>query len=99
MRILVVGAYGLIGSGVVQRLERDGHKVIGLGRDLGAGQRVLPNISWRSSDLRSLTEANAWRPFLQDIDVVVNCSGALQDGPDDNLEVVHHHAVLALALA
>ncbi len=31
--------------------------------------------------------------------VVVNCSGALQDGPEDDLEATHHHAVSALATA
>ncbi|MEY8117687.1 SDR family oxidoreductase [Falsihalocynthiibacter sp. BN13B15] len=99
VNVLVVGAYGLIGCGIAQRLERDGHKIIGLGRDIAAGERVLPTIRWLSGDLRSLTEAHAWQPFLRDIDVVVNCSGALQDGPKDDLEAVHHHAVSALAKA
>lgn len=99
MTILVVGAYGLIGCGIAQRLERDGHTIIGLGRDTDTGKRVLPTINWLSADLRSLTEVTAWQPFLKDVDAVVNCSGALQDGPEDDLEVVHHYAVAALAQA
>ena len=99
MTVLIVGAYGLIGSGVAQRLERDGHSIIGLGRDLSTGKRVLPGIKWLSVDLRSLTVAAAWTPLLQDVDAVVNCSGALQNGPEDDLEVVHHHAIAALAEA
>ncbi|MCF2904904.1 SDR family oxidoreductase [Octadecabacter sp. CECT 8868] len=99
MTILVVGAYGLIGSGVAQRLTPDGHTVIGLGRDLSTGKRVLPDIDWRISDLRSLTHTDAWQPFLDGIDAVVNCSGALQDGPEDDLETLHHYAVSALAQA
>lgn len=97
MTVLIVGAYGLIGCGVAQRLQRDDHTIIGLGRDVETGRRVLPTISWLSADLRSLTKPGAWQPFLQGIDAVVNCSGALQDGPEDDLEVVHHHAVVALA--
>jgi uncharacterized protein YbjT (DUF2867 family) len=99
MTVLIVGAYGLIGCGVAQRLERDGHTIIGLGRDIDTGKRVLPTINWLSADLRSLTKVSTWQPFLKDVDVVVNCSGALQDGPEDDLEVVHHYAVAALAQA
>ena len=46
-----------------------------------------------------MTDDAAWAPFLSDVDVVVNCSGALQDGPADDLEAVHHHAIAALARA
>lgn len=99
MTVLIVGAYGLIGCGVAQRLERDGHTIIGLGRDINTGKRVLPTLNWLSADLRSLTEAGDWQPFLKGVDAVVNCSGALQDGPEDDLEVVHHNAVAALAQA
>ncbi|MCK0118909.1 SDR family oxidoreductase [Loktanella sp. F6476L] len=52
-----------------------------------------------SADLRALTEVSAWRPLLKNVDAVVNCSGALQNGPHDDLEVVHHHAVAAMAQA
>ncbi|MEP3636483.1 MAG: SDR family oxidoreductase [Paracoccaceae bacterium] len=97
--VLILGAYGLIGSGIAQRLARDGHNIIGFGRDITTGHRVLPNIEWVTGDLQSLTDDAAWAPFLSDIDVVVNCSGALQDGPADDLEAVHHHAIAALARA
>ena len=99
MTVLIVGAYGFIGCGVAQRLIRDGHTVVGLGRDIETGKRVLPAINWRTADLRALTEASAWQPLLKNMDAVVNCSGALQDGPADDLEVIHHHAVTALVEA
>ncbi|MEO9822532.1 MAG: SDR family oxidoreductase [Paracoccaceae bacterium] len=95
--VLILGAYGLIGSGIAQRLTRDGHKVTGFGRDIATGRRVLPTLDWVSGDLRSLTDKAVWGPLLTNIDVVVNCSGALQDGPTDDLETVHHHAIAALA--
>ncbi|MBU2994362.1 SDR family oxidoreductase [Octadecabacter sp. 1_MG-2023] len=97
LTVLIIGAYGLIGCGVAQRLLQDGHTIIGLGRDTATGKRVLPDIDWRISDLRSLTDADAWQPFLDGIDAVVNCSGALQDGPEDDLETLQHLAVSALA--
>lgn len=95
--ILVIGAYGLIGSGIAQRLEKDGHIVIGLGRDIITGKQVLPSIKWRCADLRSLTQPESWLPFIEAVDAVVNCSGALQDGYNDDLELIHNHAIAALA--
>ncbi len=99
MNVLVLGAYGLIGSGVARFLRDQGHHVTGFGRDITTGRRLLPDLTWHSGDLRDLTEATAWHPFLDGVDAVVNCSGALQDGPTDDLEAVHHHAVAALASA
>jgi len=99
MTVLVIGAYGLIGSGIAARLARDGHRLVGLGRDTDTGKRVTPTIDWLSADLRTLTKVDTWQPFLNGIDAVVNCSGALQDGPQDDLEAVHNHAVAALAQA
>lgn len=96
-RVLVVGAYGLIGSGIVRALVARGHQVTGLGRSAATGKRVLPDIDWLVRDVSRLTRAGDWTDCLAGISVVVNCSGALQDGPDDDLEAIHHHAVAALA--
>ena len=79
MTVLIVGAYGLIGSDVARRLARDGHTIIGMGRDVDTGNRVLPTINWLSADLRSMTDVGAWQSYLKGVDAVVNCSGALQD--------------------
>ncbi|MPZ59093.1 MAG: NAD-dependent epimerase/dehydratase family protein [Rhizobiales bacterium] len=35
MRVMVLGAYGMIGSAVLARLHRDGHAVVGVGRSPG----------------------------------------------------------------
>ena len=42
MRVLVTGAYGLIGSAVLARLARDGHDLIGAGRSVAAARRAFP---------------------------------------------------------
>ncbi len=97
--VLVIGAYGLIGSGVARRLVADGHRVTGLGRDIGTARRVLPDVSWIVRDMSALRHADDWAPILAGQAVVVNCSGALQDGPSDDLEAIHNHSVAALAAA
>ncbi len=98
-KVLVIGAYGLIGQAIANRLIAEGHQVVGLGRNLKVAKRVLPNIPWLHHDLKDLVEAASWQEFLGEFSTVVNCSGALQDGPNDTLEVLHHNVVLELAQA
>ena len=98
-RVLVLGAYGLIGYGITRRLLAAGYRVTGLGRNAATAGRVLPELDWVLNDIRTLTAAADWAPILRGISAVVNCAGALQDGPGDDLEAVHHHAIAALATA
>lgn len=96
-RVLVLGAYGLIGAEVVRDLLARGHNVTGLGRDRATALRAFPDLAWHIKDLRDLTTPSAWQPLLQDVDAVVNCAGALQDGGADDLNAVHHDMLLALS--
>jgi uncharacterized protein YbjT (DUF2867 family) len=96
MRVLVVGAYGLIGGYVAARLLRDGHEVIGCGRDVAVAARRMPRLRWVRIDLAA-ANADAWRTELAGVEAVVNCAGALQDGPRDSLKAVHLDGVLTLA--
>jgi uncharacterized protein YbjT (DUF2867 family) len=98
MRVLVTGAYGLIGSAILARLARDGHQVVGAGRDVAKGRR-LPAAQWAAADFNTLTSAEAWRPLLENIDAVVNCVGVLQGGLRDDSHRVHVEATTALFAA
>jgi uncharacterized protein YbjT (DUF2867 family) len=98
-KILIIGAYGLIGYGITHHLMEDGHVVVGLGRNKNTAMRVLPDIRWIVQDVTTLKDPVAWDPILKDISVVINCSGALQDGPKDDLEILHNHSISALAAA
>ncbi|RJF88832.1 SDR family oxidoreductase [Oleomonas cavernae] len=98
MRIVVVGAYGLIGSYVTARLLVDGHDLVGAGRDIGAARRRAPEVSWVEADLRT-TSVEAWAALLRGADALVNCAGALQDSPRDDLHAVHLEGVRRLAAA
>jgi uncharacterized protein YbjT (DUF2867 family) len=96
MRVLVTGAYGLIGSACMARLRRDRHALIGTGRSIAQAQRRFPQARWIEADLARLTSAEAWRPLLADVDAVVNCAGVLQDGARDDTRLVHVKATGAL---
>jgi uncharacterized protein YbjT (DUF2867 family) len=98
MRILVLGAYGLIGGYVCARLLVEDHAVIGVGRDIAAARRRFPAIDWRAADLRTAT-VDDWTAMLQGVDAVVNCAGALQDSPRDDLKAVHVDGVARLVEA
>ncbi len=99
MRCLVTGAYGFIGSEVVAALRREGVAVVGAGRDLELGRRVLPGIDWVRCDFNTdVTEAQ-WLPRLAGIDAVVNCVGILQGSLRDDAERIHAQATIALFAA
>lgn len=98
MRVLVLGAYGLVGEAVTRRLVADGHDVIGLGRDIARASRRMPPIRWLPADLAGLSRSYDWLPLLRDSrpEAIVNCAGALQDGARDSVARVQDHAMRAL---
>jgi uncharacterized protein YbjT (DUF2867 family) len=98
VRILVTGAYGLIGAACLARLHRDGHALIGAGRGhaLHEARLRFPYAGWIAADFSRLVDAESWRPLLASIDAVVNCVGVLQDDARDDVRRVHVDATLAL---
>lgn len=97
MRIAVIGAYGLIGSYVSARLAADGHQVVGVGRDIDAAGRRFP-AEWKRADMATAS-VEEWTVVLADTVAVINCAGALQDSPRDDLKAVHVEGVRRLAEA
>ena len=96
MRCLVTGAYGFIGSEVVAALLRRGVQVVGAGRDLELGRRLLPGIDWIACDFNRDVEVAQWLPRLAGIDAVVNCVGVLQPSARDDAGRIHDQATRAL---
>ena len=92
MRVLVIGATGLIGSAVCARLRVDGHDVIGAVRP-GAG---LLSPAFGEIDVAKATNPLDWNSLLEGVDAVVNCAGALQRGPTKSPKAVHSTGIAAL---
>jgi uncharacterized protein YbjT (DUF2867 family) len=96
MRVLVTGAYGLIGSAILARLNRDGHELIAAGRSIDAARRRFPYARWIAADFSRLKTADAWRPLLSGVDAVVNCVGVFHDGGGDDVQAVQVEGTCAL---
>ena len=97
--VLVLGGYGLIGSGIARHLHGKGYKVRASGRSAVTGAQVLPDVEFAQLDLNAVQSVDDWAKILQGVSHVVNCAGALQDTTQDNLEHLHHHVVSTLAKA
>lgn len=96
MRVLLIGAYGFIGSAIARRLVAKGHEVRALGRDAAFGARSAPDLDWVAGDLNRMTRPNDWRDMLEGVDAVVNASGALQSGGGERLGDIQCRSIVAL---
>ncbi|MDF2620754.1 MAG: nucleoside-diphosphate sugar epimerase [Xanthobacteraceae bacterium] len=97
-RVLVIGATGLIGSHVAAALDREGHEVTGVARHVGPAARRMPHIRWLPLDLAG-AGIDDWHAHLAGVDAVVNCAGALQSGPADDVAGTHERGLAALVAA
>ena len=95
-RVLILGAYGLIGSHVMARLHAGGYHVIALGRDIDSASRRFPYARWVAGDLSTMLSDSDWQPLLVNVDAVVNCAGALQEGGRDSMRAIHVEAMAAM---
>ncbi len=96
MRVLILGATGLIGAAVAARLAEDGHQVTALARGIGPARLARPDYAWIACDIAGVTE---WAPMLAGVEAVVNCAGALQDGMRDDVAALQSAAMRALFAA
>jgi uncharacterized protein YbjT (DUF2867 family) len=90
MRVMIIGASGLIGSAIAARLAETGDEVVRVSRRGGLGAIRL--------DIATIRDASEWLPHLQGIHAVINCAGVLQDSATDSTDV-HDRAVAVLAQA
>lgn len=100
MRVLVIGASGLIGGALVRRLVEAGHAVVLGVRKEGKLEATttarfdgLPTVH---IDYARPTMAEAWRQRLEGIDVVVNAVGIFREQGNQTFDALHVKAPLAL---
>lgn len=93
MRVLLLGATGLIGRRLAEVLGRAGHELV-----LGVRDRAKApdGVQVVEVDFARDDEAADWLPRLQGIDAVVNAVGILAEAPGQDFESIHVRARLAL---
>lgn len=96
MRILIVGAYGFIGSHLAAHLHALGHEIVAAGRNVAYARARYPHFQWVHCDLNKDLSAEVWAPRLANIDIVINCAGILQSSQRDKSAKVHHEGPAAL---
>ncbi|HEV7437030.1 MAG TPA: SDR family oxidoreductase [Pseudorhizobium sp.] len=96
MKILLLGANGFIGSSILMRLMSNGHEVTGLARNPDRAALKWPAAKWLKRDLATMKGSAEWQGLVEDHDVIVNCAGALQDGPADDLAATQERSMRAL---
>jgi uncharacterized protein YbjT (DUF2867 family) len=89
MKVLLIGATGLIGSSILARLLSAGHAVIAVSRGRANVRRQFPQAQWVSIDLRSVDSAQKWTTYLDGVDAVVNCAGVLGGSGSDSPDAAH----------
>jgi uncharacterized protein YbjT (DUF2867 family) len=94
MKVLVVGATGMIGSHALQALRGAGCSVTGLSRRRPAGE-----TDWLEADVGTLTAAEDWLPLLAGFDAVVNCVGIIRESRAGDFDRLHRAAPVAMFAA
>ena len=96
MRVLVIGATGLVGAHVVQPLRAAGVDADGASRRRPAGAAA---DHWIELDFGSLTAPQQWLPLLQGFDAVVNAVGIIRETRAGDFDRLHRAAPVALFAA
>ena len=99
LRVLVLGGTGFIGRHAVAALHAAGFKVTIGSRNPKRHQNSCAQAAFLEVRFENLLDPNAWAPYLESIDVVVNCVGILRQRPMESYDSIHHRAPSALALA
>ncbi len=98
MKILVTGAAGFLGSGIVEQLLCSGHRVLACVRD-GGNLPDSPGLELQRADLSRMLSVEDWLPLLDQVDAVVNVAGILRESRAGDFDRIHFQAPLALAQA
>ncbi len=96
MRVLILGATGLIGSHALRALRAAGCTVIGASRRRPADERPE---DWVEMDFGRMSNEGDWLPLLAGVDAVVNCVGIIREARDGDFDRLHRAAPVALFAA
>ena len=78
MKVAVTGATGFVGTGLVERLQAEGHEVVVLARNPAKASQLFPKAKFPQVEIVGYTptQAGDWQSCLASCDGVVNLAGA-----------------------
>ena len=93
MRVLLLGATGLVGRRLAEVLGQTGHGLV-----LGVRDRARAPAGAETVEVDFARDhaPGDWLPCLEGIDAVVNAVGIVSPAPGQDFDLVHVHAPLAL---
>ncbi|MBX9462627.1 MAG: SDR family oxidoreductase [Aquamicrobium sp.] len=94
MRVMIIGASGLIGSTLSAQLKADGDDVVHVSRSATRGSSQARHSI--VLDMAKALRPDDWIPSLVGVDAVINCAGVLQDNAWDRTAAVHAAGASAL---
>ncbi len=97
MRIFLTGASGFIGQHLIHvLLNQTSHQIVACVRNPAVWRNRFPQIEWVSGDYTSDHSPEDWKPRLQNIDVIINAVGIIQEQPHQTFQALHTDAPIAL---
>ncbi len=96
MNILLTGASGFIGQHLLHALENDNHHVTACSRNPQRLTARFPNTTLLALDFEKMLDSADWFPHLENIDMVINAVGIIQESSTQSLANLHTHAPVAL---
>jgi uncharacterized protein YbjT (DUF2867 family) len=96
MRVLVIGATGLVGGHVLRALRAAGCTAVGASRRRPDDERA---DDWLALDFGGMTREQDWLPPLAGVDAVVNCVGIIREAREGDFDRLHRAAPVALFAA
>lgn len=96
MNILLTGASGFIGQHLLHALENDNHQVTACSRNLKRLTARFPNTTLLQLNFGEMLDSSDWLPHLENIDMVINAVGIIQESTTQSFVNTHTHAPAAL---
>jgi uncharacterized protein len=77
MKVAITGATGFVGSRLVERLHKEGHRVLVLSRNTNSAHKVFPAQAFPNLEIMGYTPGvtGAWQDAIAGCDGVVNLAG------------------------
>lgn len=97
MRIFLTGASGFIGQHLIRvLLNQTSHQIIACVRNPTLWRNRFPQIEWVSGDYSMDHSPEDWKSRLQNIDVIINAVGIIQEQKEQTFQALHTDAPIAL---